>query len=442
MNSRQKALGFPPIPLPDSNSRVYDRARMTTAPMNLSLALPSVEASTIRRMLAVVFAFFVVAGVATVMLGPALPLLAARWGLPDSRSGTLFVAFFAGQFGGSWMATPRVRTSLLVGSAATAAGLVALAVVGAAMAHLALFCVGLGLGAGLTAGNVIVGTIHSTAVTRVGEEASGKGTARSRMLALLNVSWGLGAIACPLLLNASLHTHRFGAQRGELFFVSLAAGFAVCTVLIACFLPGELSAGKDIAKPSTRLPWRVVVLFGATLVLYVGVENSLGGWLPTYAERLAASGSFTGRAASIALCFWSCELASRGLMALYIRWVNEGILYRGCLGVLIAVTGLLFLTPHLSVAATFAITALAAISLAPVFPLAISFLLARTGNHPEVGKIFAGAALGGTLLPWFTGLLSTHFANLRLGFVVPAVGAFLILVLSRFLPVGEVSRTA
>jgi fucose permease len=373
------------------------------------------------------------------MLGPALPLLAARWSLPDSRSGTLFVAFFAGQLCGSWVATPRVRASLLLGSAATAAGLVALALAGAAMAHLALFCVGLGLGAGLTAGNVIVGTIQSKTAARAAEEASGKGTSRSRMLALLNVSWGLGAIACPLLLNASLRTRRFGAPRGELFFVSLAAGFAVCAALIGCCLPRELSAGEDVAKPSTRLPWRVLVLFGATLILYVGVENSLGGWLPTYAERLSANGPFSGRAASIALCFWSCELASRGLTALWIRRVNERIFYRGCLGALIAVTALLFLTPHLSVAATFAVTALAAFSLAPVFPLAISFLLGRTGNHPQVGRVFASAALGGTLLPWFTGVVATHCANLRLGFVVPAIGAALILLLSKYLPGSELS---
>src|SRR5271170_5635131 len=114
-----------------------------------------------RQTLRVVFFYFLIAGVATVMLGPALPLLAARWNLPDSRSGALFIVYFAGQFCGAWLATPRLRASVLLGAAASAVGLIAFAYADATTAHLALFFVGLGLGAGLAAGNVIVGTIDA-----------------------------------------------------------------------------------------------------------------------------------------------------------------------------------------------------------------------------------------------------------------------------------------
>ena len=51
-----------------------------------------------RRTIAVVFLYFLIAGMATVMLGPALPLLADRWRLPDAQLGTLFFASFTGQF--------------------------------------------------------------------------------------------------------------------------------------------------------------------------------------------------------------------------------------------------------------------------------------------------------------------------------------------------------
>ena len=110
------------------------------------------------RALVPVFFYFAAAGIATVMLGPLLPALIQRWHIQDAQAGTLFTASFVGQFCGAWFATRNLRASILYGSAITAAGCIAMAWVGFDAAHIALFCTGLGLGAGLTAGNVIAGT--------------------------------------------------------------------------------------------------------------------------------------------------------------------------------------------------------------------------------------------------------------------------------------------
>ena len=141
------------------------------------------------RALLPVFFYFLAAGIATVMLGPLLPALIQRWHIQDAQAGTLFTASFVGQFCGAWFATRNLRASILYGSAITAAGCAAMAWVGFGAAHIALFCVGLGLGAGLTAGNVIAGTAVPAA--------------RARLIAILNVAWGLGAIACPVLVRLS-----------------------------------------------------------------------------------------------------------------------------------------------------------------------------------------------------------------------------------------------
>jgi len=379
-----------------------------------------------------VFGYFLVVGVATVMLGPALPLLAARWAMPDARLGSLFMAYFAGQFCGSWLATPKLRASLILGAIVAAFGMLLLAFAGAATAHIALLCAGLGLGAGLTAGNVAVGTLGAN----FPGESARRGSSRSRNLALLNVAWGLGAIACPLLLEASLRIQRFHIQPGQIFFVTLAAMLALCAVLLALLLPQPSAELADTAQAiqQPQIPWRIFVFFGATFMLYVGVENSLGGWLPTYAQRLSPGGMMAGRASAIAMCFWICELASRGLTAALITLVRERFFYRVCLAALIATAATLVLVPHLGTPMVFAITAVAAFSLAPLYPLAVSFLLSRTGNHPRVGKVFACASLGGTILPWLTGVLSTQFQSLRIGFTTPAVGAVLMLLLSLYLP--------
>ena len=141
------------------------------------------------RTLLPVFFYFVAAGIATVMLGPLLPALIQRWHIQDAQAGTLFTASFVGQFCGAWFATRNLRASVLYGSAISAAGCAAMAWAGFDAAHIALFFVGLGLGAGLTAGNVIAGTAVPPS--------------RARLIAILNVAWGIGAIACPVLVRLS-----------------------------------------------------------------------------------------------------------------------------------------------------------------------------------------------------------------------------------------------
>jgi MFS transporter, FHS family, glucose/mannose:H+ symporter len=302
-------------------------------------------------------------------------------------------------------------------------------------AHVALFCAGLGLGAGLTAGNVLVGTLDaedSKQHPRSGPNQ--RGSSRSRNLALLNLAWGLGAIACPLLLDASLRVHALDARPGQIFFFGLAAARVLCAALLAPLLmrpsPGSVEAAPPVKR--AQIPWHIFLVFGATFMLYVGVENSLGGWLPTYAQRLTSGGIIAGRASAIAVCFWICELVSRGLTAALIKLVREQFFYRVCLGVLIATAATLVLVPHPGTATIFAVTAVAAFSLGPLYPLAVSFLLSRTGNHPGVGKVFACASLGGAVLPWLTGVLSTHFQSLRGGLAAPAAGAALMLLLSLY----------
>ena len=59
------------------------------------------EAKKTRNIISLLFAAFVVNGVVTVILGPVLPILIARWGLNDSQAGL----FFPTQFVGSWLGT-------------------------------------------------------------------------------------------------------------------------------------------------------------------------------------------------------------------------------------------------------------------------------------------------------------------------------------------------
>jgi FHS family glucose/mannose:H+ symporter-like MFS transporter len=383
-------------------------------PTHPEASLPIFNSARPSRTLAPVFLYFIAAGVATVMLGPLLPALIQRWHIQDAQAGTLFTANFAGQFCGAWFATRNLRASILYGSAITAAGCIAMAWVGFGPAHIALFCTGLGLGAGLTAGNVIAGTTVPAA--------------RARLLSILNVVWGFGAIACPALV-------RLCSAGGVQYFFFATAAFLAITSLVAIAIPRQAQP-FEITSPSAprapsiqqRMPLSPLPLFvfGAAIFLYIGVENALGGWLPSYAVRTNPA----IHASSIAIYFWVAELTGRILVTGLITFVSEAALYRICLALLIPTQVLLCATANISATSIVALTILSALSLAPVYPLIVSFLLARTGNNALLGALFATASFGGAGLPWLTGVFSTQFHSLRIGLIVPAAGATLLLFLS------------
>jgi fucose permease len=372
------------------------------------------------RTLLPVFFYFLAAGVATVMLGPILPALIQHWHIQDAQAGTLFTANFAGQFSGAWFATRNLRASIVYGSAITAAGCVAMAWTSFGEAYIAIFCIGLGLGAGLTAGNVIAGTVVPAA--------------RARLIALLNVAWGLGAIASPVLVRLLSNGSVSGIQ--HFFFVT--AIFLAITPFLSISIPRSTQSAAtpqtshqptpkaESTPPRFPLPFLPLLVFGAAIFLYMGVENSLGGWLPSYAVRTNPS----LHASSISVYFWVAELTGRILVTSLMPLFGEVVLYRICLGLLILTQILLCTTAHISVAGIITLTVLGAFSLAPLYPLIMSFLLARTGNHARLGALFATASFGGATLPWLTGVFSTQFHGLRAGLLVPAAGATLLLLLS------------
>ena len=167
-------------------------------------------------------------------------------------------------------------------------------------------------------------------------------------------------------------------------------------------------------------------VFAAAIFLYVGVENALGGWLPSYANRINPN----LRPSTVSLYFWIAELSGRILITALMSLFEEEALYRLCLALLILTEILLCAFAHISSAGVITLTVFTALCLAPLYPLIMSFLLARTGNHAGLGALFACASLGGATLPWLTGVVSTYFNGLRSGLLVPASGAILLLGLS------------
>ena len=364
--------------------------------------------ANVLRSLAPVFFYFAVAGIVTVMLGPLLPVFIRQWNIQDFQAGTLFVSNFAGQLCGALFAARNLRLSVVLGALFSAIGCAFMAWANFGTAPFALFFVGAGIGIGLTAGNIIAGT----AIPAL----------RGRLLAIVNVAWGIGAISCPLLL------HAVGSINVRPFLL-ITSAVLIASALFSIVLPPltlEESPTKRQPKHRLPLPLPLLFFFSASMLLYIGIENSLGGWLPSYAVRINPA----IQASTITLYFWIAELIGRLLVAALVTRTGEAILYRICLVLLLITTVLFCILIYPSSGTLMALTFLSAFALAPLYPLIVSLLLARTGTHPQLGLLFSFTSLGGAALPWLTGVISTRFHHLRVGLVVPTIAVLALLSFS------------
>ena len=173
----------------------------------------------------------------------------------------------------------------------------------------------------------------------------------------------------------------------------------------------------------------LLLAFASAMFLYIGVENSFGGWLPSYAVRTDP----LLQASSISFFFWTAELVGRLLMAVFNTRIGEAALYRISLALLLFIGIVLCAAAHLTPTSIILLAILSGLALAPLYPLIVSFMIARIGNHPRLGAFFACSSLGGAVMPWLTGIFSTRFYGLRAGLIVPAAGACVLLFLSNAL---------
>lgn len=372
------------------------------------------RAAVPKRAAVVLHAEFFLTGTVTALLGAILPAIRMRYGVSDEQAGSLFVAQFAGSSLGALLSQVRYGASVAVGSVLIAAGLAALAFSPWPVAHLAVFCFGLGLGLAIPATNVII--------------AHAGGERRAASLNILNMVWGAGAATSPLVV--ALLQHWF-TLTGSLVFLAAIAGFIFVVVLLAGI--AHLGASDcaslltDAAKPRPAQPW-IMAYFSLMLFLYVGVESSIGGWTAAYAKEIGLADPIP----TVALfCFWLALVGGRALTPITLRFLAEPRLFVGAL--LLAVCGILFLITSHSNATVTTSAFLTAAGLAPIFASILSLLSRRAERHQMriPGWVFSLAGMGGAAMPWLVGTVSTRGGSIRYGFLVPAFAIVLILMMLR-----------
>src|SRR4051794_32697718 len=155
-------------------------------------AVPSASALTFAS-----YVSFIPIGIATVLLGPLLPTLSARWSLNYSQAGALFTAQYlastcAVALSGVLASRRGFLFPIKAGLLLMALGLAVLPWGSKTVGILCIGAYGAGLGVAVPAANLMVAAVNPDR--------------RSATLNLLNFFWSAGAVACPFIVAIATRT--------------------------------------------------------------------------------------------------------------------------------------------------------------------------------------------------------------------------------------------
>ncbi|MGB2901690.1 MAG: hypothetical protein WBB89_20710 [Candidatus Acidiferrum sp.] len=369
-----------------------------------------------RKLLFLLFAGFVLSGIATTIVGPMLPVFIRRWSLDDGQAGLFSSIQFLAALGGtlassviaSWYG---YRPALVLGYALMGGGLACLNADTHALALAATAAFGLGYGLITPGTNLFVAELG--------------GAKSASLLNLLNFTWGAGAMACSPLIALALRRNAVGSL---LVGFAVFGGFIVLGLLFASFGPKHYQQyAKATQVGSPRIGLAVTIALAALFFIYVGMETSIGIWAAEYAKRLA--NGITGMTTLAPMFFYAGLTSGRASAPLFLARFSERKIVLGALSLAAGGTTLLIASTSLKIAliAVF----LAGLGCASLYPIYIAWLSRWYGARAKSvgGILFALASLGGSAGPWLVGFVSKHAGSLGMGLLVPLAGAITMICL-------------
>jgi len=364
-------------------------------------------------------------GVGIMLLGPLLPLLGRQWNLTDSLSGTLLAAQFTGSFVGAVLIQRNLRRGLKVGGLCLVVGYVALAFAthlssGYRMGVGALLIGGFGQGRLINSISVLAGTRYTHQ--------------RGRALMSLNLVWSAGALLAPLIVGfCAVH---FTVPWMLYGYALLGLSLLVFQLSLAARLWPQATATATLPEGAAsphRTPraWMLIAYFAMLLFLFGALENSLSGWISSFAVRYTHTGAAYGVFSTTML--WVGITAGRALGLVLLRAFSERQVQLLSLGVAIIASSLLAFVHR--PAQLLPLAVVIGCGLAPFIPVTTSLFFAEAKpSTRQAGFVLAISALGGAVLQWTVGLLSQHTGSLRLALELPPVVGFLLLLLCALSP--------
>ncbi len=369
-----------------------------------------------RNLLVLLFAGFVLSGIATTIVGPMLPIFIHRWSLDDGQAGFFsaiqFLAALGGTLASSAIAAWRgYRPALVMGYALMGGGLACLNADTHGVALTATAAFGLGYGLITPGTNLFVAELG--------------GAKSASLLNQLNFAWGAGAMVCSPLIALALKRNGLGIL---LAGTAIFGGILVLGLLFVSF--GGQKHEKDASPTEAAFPaigLGVTIAMAAMFFIYVAMENGIGIWSAEYAKRLA--NGITGMTTRAPMFFYAGLTSGRAYAPVVLRRLSERKIVFGALSLAAAATALLIASRSLPIA-TVAVF-LAGLGCASIYPIYIAWLSKWYGARARHigGILFAFASLGGAVGPWLVGTVSKTFDSLRIGLLVPLASAIVMICL-------------
>jgi MFS transporter, FHS family, L-fucose permease len=347
-----------------------------------------------RGTLAVLCAIFFALGLLVAGLGPSLRALAQNTACSLAEVGGLYSALFAGSLSAQMIAGPLndrmdQRPIVLAGLLLLACGMLGITVswsLPVLLGSAAVF--GLGHGTLIVTEHVLIARLFAERSTSA--------------LNLLNVFFGIGAVLGPAAAGGMMrvwHTALPVLWVGVGALVLLSPWVPLLTVVNQA----EVTQG---GRPSDAKVYRAPALWATAflLLVYIGMESSVGGWTTTYIER--TTGIATGSAALVTSGFWMALTGGRALGALVGTRLAPATLLMVSLAGAVA-GGVLLVSSTGSLAGSIAAILLLGLCFGPVFPtsLALITMVFRRASGTAASIVVAVGNFGGVVTPWLLGVL-------------------------------------
>lgn len=336
-----------------------------------------------RAAIAAIGGAYLLMGLIVSSYGPLLEHLTRRFAVSLPVAGVTISVHFAASLVGVLVAMRTMTRLPARTTVMTAIGLISIGCAGAALAPswaafmAAIVVIGLAFGALVLGLNQLV--------------AYSEGARRASLLSVLNSAYSAGEVVSPILVAS------FAATHFSLLFLG-AGAVAVVLVPAVSGIVGRL----PVATGAPGRPGRLVLIFVIAIVLYVGIENGIGGWMTSHLESVGLRSTL---AAGVTSGFWLALVTGRVLMfAMPARISEATIVLTGS-----AVATVALLLASIGSIAPFAYV-VAGFFIAPIFPTTIVWLARlRPGDSRATSWLYPAASIGGTVGPGAIGLVVAGF---------------------------------
>lgn len=362
------------------------------------------------RLFAAACAGMFIFGLVLALLGTlfGLPAMRERLGVDLAQQGDLFLLLFAGVCFATVAVGPLIdrfgnKLVLLISAVLVTVALVEFAAAKSMLAAvIAALVIGLGGGGLNTSCNVLTSELY--------------GGNRGRMLNLLGIFYGFGALFVPLL--AASITSLLPMSRLLLVTAVLPAIGAV-TYAVLPFPPAREGHGMTWREILEVVRYPGLLLFGIALFVESGNEAVLAGWTSTY---LGEAGARAQLATWILAGYWAGLMLGRLTATRLLRYFRDVQLV--LLSALGSMAGCAILLGARSVPLLAAAVFFTGFAFSAIYPTTLAMIGDRYQRYAGTvfGVLFAMGLAGGAVFPWAVGQIS-EARTVRTGMVIPLAGA-------------------